>query len=280
MSDKNYLDREDYEEPACLLCMDREKKDEAPVTRIDVGRVLKKLDEHFAKNDYEAAKRHLNFWLTEARFGNDEEGELIIRNEMMGLFRKIGEKENAYEALENAINLLDKLSLEGTEIYGTTYLNAATVLKAFGEPERSIDFFAKALSSYEKRLDRGDAKFAGLYNNMALTLVDLGRFDEAFRCYEDAKNIMSEIPGGSLDEAITYLNMADAYEKRDGLEKAAEEINDCLEKAESLLNNEALEKNGYYAFVMEKCAPTFRYYGWFAFADEIEERAKEIYERA
>lgn len=278
MSDKINLDRSDYEEPACLLCMDAERKDEAPVTRIDVGRVLKKLDEHFSKNDYEAAKRHLGFWLTEARFGNDEEGELIIRNEMMGLFRKLGEKEKAYEALENAIKLLDKLGLEGTEIYGTTYLNAATVLKAFSEPEKSIEFFKKALASYEKRLSKSDAKFAGLYNNMALTLVDLGRFDEAFECYENAKNIMSKIPGGALDEAITYLNMADAYEKRDGLEDAAEVINDCLEKAEALLNDESLERNGYYAFVAEKCAPSFKYYGWFAFSEELEERSKNIYE--
>ena len=93
MSDKTYLDREDYEEPRCVLCMDAHKKDEEKVTRIDAGRMLKKLDEYFSRNDYESAERHLKFWLTEAQFGHDKEGELLIRNEQMGLFRKIGKKE-------------------------------------------------------------------------------------------------------------------------------------------------------------------------------------------
>ena len=70
MSDKTYLDREDYEEPRCVLCMDAHKKEEEKVTRIDAGRMLKKLDEYFSYNDYESAERHLKFWLTEAQFGH------------------------------------------------------------------------------------------------------------------------------------------------------------------------------------------------------------------
>ena len=30
----------------------------------------------------------------------------------------------------------------------------------------------------------------------------------------------------------------------------------------------------------EKCVPTFEYYGWFAAANDLNERAKAIYERA
>ena len=33
------------------------------------------------------------------------------------------------------------------------------------------------------------------------------------------------------------------------------------------------------AFVCEKCAPTFEYYGWFMTAKEIKRRSDEIYER-
>ena len=38
--------------------------------------------------------------------------------------------------------------------------------------------------------------------------------------------------------------------------------------------------NGYYAYVCEKCAPTFRYFGRFACADELKQRSDEIYERS
>lgn len=280
MSDKTYLDREDYEEPRCVLCMDAHKKDEEKVTRIDAGRMLKKLDEYFSYNDYESAERHLKFWLTEAQFGHDKEGELLIRNEQMGLFRKIGKKEEAYASLERAVSLLDEIGLEGTEIYGTTFLNAATVLKTFSESEKALEYYKKAEKAYEKRLEKDDAKFAGLYNNMGLALADLKRFDEAMDCYNRAKDIMSKIPGGKLDEAITYLNMADLYRERDGFDGGAESIAECVDRAQELIDDESLERNGYYAFVCEKCAPSFLYYGYFAFAEELKERAKSIYERA
>ena len=41
-----------------------------------------------------------------------------------------------------------------------------------------------------------------------------------------------------------------------------------------------MPRDGYYAFVCEKCAPTFDYYGYFLIADDLNERAKAIYERA
>ena len=37
-------------------------------------------------------------------------------------------------------------------------------------------------------------------------------------------------------------------------------------------------RDGYYAFVCEKCASVFGYYGWFLYNKEREERARTIYE--
>jgi hypothetical protein len=39
-----------------------------------------------------------------------------------------------------------------------------------------------------------------------------------------------------------------------------------------------VQRDGYYAFVCEKCASVFAYYGDFLYAEELEERAKRIYE--
>ena len=36
-------------------------------------------------------------------------------------------------------------------------------------------------------------------------------------------------------------------------------------------------RDGYYAFVCEKCAPTFDYYGWFAEAEKLNGEAARIY---
>ena len=84
---------------------------------------------------------------------------------------------------------------------------------------------------------------------------------------------------GELEQAITWLNMADAAEAALGAENAEETVEEYLEKAEALLNTESLPRNGYYAFVCEKCAPVFGHYGYFATEAELTRRAKEIHDR-
>ena len=115
---------------------------------------------------------------------------------------------------------------------------------------------------------------------MALACVSLKEYDQARELYQKAIEIMSALPGGKPETAITYLNLANAAEAQQGLENASEFITDCLQKAENLLLDESNALDGNYAFVCEKCAPTFEYYGWFMTAKEIKRRSDEIYERA
>ena len=79
--------------------------------------------------------------------------------------------------------------------------------------------------------------------------------------------------------------------RQEGLE-IGREICAFLDQAYELLAGESVSPEGktagsegpgpdpgYYAFVCEKCAPAFSYYGYFLAAQELERRAKEIYER-
>jgi hypothetical protein len=91
---------------------------------------------------------------------------------------------------------------------------------------------------------------------------------------------MAKIENGALEQAITHLNMADAATAQFGLEAASDVIEEHLLRAQKLLEDSTLPRNGYYAFVAEKCAPSFRYYGHFFYAKQLEERARSIYERA
>ena len=45
-----------------------------------------------------------------------------------------------------------------------------------------------------------------------------------------------------------------------------------------LFRSEGIPRDGYYAFVCEKCAPAFEYYGWFLDAERLKQEAKRIYE--
>jgi len=276
-NDKGFLQPEDYAEPRCLLC--DEPYGIAPeVKPVPQQRIIEKMNDYMSRRDYAGAERHLLYWLEEATLGHDKGGALMLRNELVGHYRKTGEKDKAFASAEEALRLLNELQMDGTVSAGTTYINIATAYNAFGENAKSITLFRKAQAAYEANSTAPEL-LGGLYNNMALTYVALGKYDAAFPLYEKALTVMAEVPGGEPEQAITYLNMADAYNAKLGGEAAESTVFALLDKAYDLLVKDGLKHDGYYAFVCEKCAPTFSYYGYFMAANELKSRAEAIYER-
>lgn len=239
--------------------------------------ILKALDGFLHRNDYSSAEEHLLDCLSRSVEYNDGAAEILVRNELMGLYRKLGRRDDALKTVEAVLEKIKEMNVENQIGSATTYLNSATVYKAFSEPEKSIELFYKARRIYEEKLSSDDDRLSGLYNNMGLTLVDLKRFREADELYNKAIEIIKNKPQRALDIAITYLNMANAVEAQKGLEEGDKEISEYLKKAEEILEKFS-NRDGYYAFVCEKCASVFGYYGHFFYENELKERAKRIYE--
>ena len=240
-------------------------------------RVIDKLDEYMSRRDYAGAERHLLYWLEEARAGGDLRGELMLRNELIGHCRKTGQREQALAHIEAALSLVERLGFAGTISAATTFVNAATALNAFGEDARALALFERARPVYESSAATRPELLGGLYNNMALTCASLGRYDEADGLYDRAMDAMAQAPHGALGQAITCLNLADMVEARDGMEAGESAIYALADRAVALLDDPALEHDGYYAFVCDKCAPTLEYYGYFDDAQRIREEAERIY---
>jgi len=267
-----YLSKEDYEEPRCPLS----RPDF--VEPIPVRRVIEKLDEHLGRSDYSAAQRHLEYWLEESEARGDEHGKLTILNEQIGLYRKTGKEAEAIQTVEAALALADELGIDGTAAMGTTLINAGTAYKAFGKAGTALPLFRRAREIYEAILTAEDRRLGGLYNNMALTVMELEDYKEASKLFEKALRIMSKVEHGEADMAITYCNLADLAAAEPGVADKEQIICGYLDKAKALLDTESLPRNGYYAFVCEKCAPTFGYYGYHAAEREFLKRSREIYE--
>ena len=273
------LKPEDYLEPACLLCGEPFGAEPA-VKPVPQRRILEKLDDYMSRRDYPAVERHLLYWLEEARLGRDQRGELVIRNELIGHYRKTGAREKALAQVDAALALLDALDFGGTISAGTTLVNAATACSAFGENERALALFERAKAVYESVPGVQAHLLGGLCNNMALCCAALGRFDEAMVLYETALARMGEVQNGELEQAITCLNMADVVAASEGFEAGESRIFALLDRAEALLTSSKAPRDGYYAFVCEKCAPSFDTYGYFLAAQALREEARAIYERA
>lgn len=274
------LDPFDYKEPRCSQCggenfyyPDQNK----PEGTIPVDRIIRKIDALFDKNDYPAAGRLLEHWENEARQLRDRRGELSVQSELMGYYRKVGEREKGIKSVERGLELVRLLGMGNTVSGATVLLNAATTLKSFGEVQRALSLYNDAEKVYAAHLDANDARFGGFYNNCALALVDAKRYEEAETCYKKALAVMERTEHGETDAAITYVNMAHMY---DEWKKDEELCSACMDKAAELLDTPTLPRNGYYAFVCSKCAPSFGYFGYFLADEDLKNRAKEIYERA
>ena len=249
------------------------------VVPIPTRRVLEKLDEYLDRRDYPSAERHLKYWLSEAEIGKDVRGKLTVLNEQIGLYRKNGQQPEGMAAIQAALELLSHADFSDSVTAATTYINAATGYKAFGQTESAIPLYEKAKELYEKLLPDNDERLGGLYNNMAVSLTELGNYTAAEELYQKALVLMKTIPLAQGEMAVTYCNMADLVAKHLGLEKGEAVIAEYLETAYALLNASDLPQDGRHAFICEKCAPTFSYYGFFGYAAELQDRSRKIYER-
>ena len=252
-------------------------RDHTKINPVPQQRIIEKMNEYMSRRDYTGAERHLLYWLAEAELGRDLRGELVIRNELIGHYRKTADQEKALENIDAALALLEQSEFEDTLIIGTTCINAATACNAFGYHNRALRLFERARAVYEASPLTDPQQLAGLYNNMGLTYASLNSYTEAETLYRAALDRLQPVPDSNLEQAITYLNMADLVNAEKGSVDGEHEIQKLLDRALELLDKDPDRRDGYYAFVCEKCAPSFSYYGYFAAANMLNRRAQEIY---
>lgn len=255
------------------------------------------LDQLLHRDQLKEAGEYLVSSLAEARACGSWQLEITILNEMMGYYRNVRDEEAGLSAVRDGLRLLEEHAMQETVTAGTTWVNGATTLKAFGRPEEALPYYESAFRVYGQLLDPSDYRFAGLLNNMALTYVDLGEFDMAEAYYGKAMKIMEKLPGGGMELAVTWVNLACLWNARAQAAGAGNaeagnaegsgascpgdlseaKISDCLDRAWAYFEDPEAVRDSYYAFNCRKCAGTFGYFGRFREKRELERRAEEIY---
>ena len=122
---------------------------------------------------------------------------------------------------------------------------------------------------------KGTIKLKKLVEHFQLKVLLSGAdYEQAETYFRLALGVLrhSDAPGN--DMAVTYCNLAEMYDKQNPEDPR---IGECVEEAWQLLNDPQLPRDGYHAFTVSKCAPSFDYLGYFLYAKELKERAAKIY---
>ena len=238
------LEKEDWEEPECCFRPHTAAAETVHTGSADGGPSVREVIQGFDRLLDRDAKReaamYLEDWLARYEEAGDWASQITILNEMMGFYRNSGEREKGLAAVEKGLALVGEHGLSQTVTGGTTCLNAATTMKAFGKAAEAMPYYDQAFRAYGGSLPPGDYRFGGLFNNMALAWEDLGEYKKAEAYYKKAMDIMEALrPGSLLEIAVTWVNLAVLYEKagRDG------EIDGCLETAVEIFRSREVPRD-------------------------------------
>ena len=250
--------------------------DAEPCSRaLPVRERIEKLDALYNAGKEQEAGQLLERSRQEARELGDWRGELSMLSEMMGHYRRGMEEQKGLQAVADGLAIIREHHMGSTVSGATVMLNAATTMKCFGRAEESLPVFQHVARVYADNLAPEDYRFAGLYNNMALSYADVGDTANAERHFRLAMRTIEKCPNPENELAVTLCNLAELYDKQDPEDPR---ISDCMERAWEYLNAPSLPRDGYHAFTISKCIPSFDYFGFFLYAAELRERMKEIYE--
>ncbi len=256
----------DMKETQCPSC----SKEQAG--RISISRFMGKLNACFRVNDLKEAEKTVEYWEAEARSVGDRCGLLSVLSEQLGLYRRLGKKEKALQAADLCKELLQENAAQGISL-GTICVNLATTLCAFGREEEGLSYYDRAaqlLAGQEESYE-----YAALLNNKSSALCELRRYDEGELCLRKAIEILEKEGRHDGEIALSYLSLAHLTFDRDG--EAYEQVEKLVDLAWDYINSSRLTRDENYAFLMSKCAPSFRYFQREMEAYALEETAKEIY---
>ena len=178
---------------------------------MDMKNILAELDRLYAAGNREKVE----FYLLEQSRRAEEEGDwgtqIMLNNEMMGLYRETGQTKDAITIFQRTKAIFSDHNMENTVPYASTLQNAANAYRVDGQLEEAIVLFEEALDIYTHYLEDGDYRFAGLYNNLSLLYLEKGETWRAREYSEKALGIIEKLPDTTVEQATNHVNLANLF---------------------------------------------------------------------
>lgn len=246
--------------------------------QIDIQEFIAQLDACFNRNDMRGARECIERWEQEARAISDRRGLLTVLNEAVGFYRRSKKKGKATAAMEESLALVEELDIQETRSGATILINSATTQAFFGKQEEGLSLYKKAASYYEGSGQTESYEYATLLNNSAGILYELHRYEEAEENWRKAIGVLEQLGHHDGDIAVSLVMLAHLINGRK--DNAQEKIEQLLDEAWGHINSYDQPRDGNYAYVLRKCAPSFEYFERPVEAQALRDVANEIYGKA
>lgn len=242
---------------------------------ISVPDFIRELDACFDRNDMKAARNCLLKWEEQARALQDDKGLLTVLNEGVGYYRRVKKRTRALEAMEESLQLVEKLGIGNTVSGATVFINAATTRSFFGQEQEAIGLYDQAEQCFLQAGKRDSYEYAALLNNRAATYSELKDLTHAERDFRAAVDVLKTVGHHAGEIAVSLVQLAHLTYERD--DTATEQVEELLDEAWEYINSPDQERNGNYAYVLRKCAPSYDYFKRPEEAQALRDVANEIY---
>ena len=197
---------------------------------MDIENILRKYDEMVAQGQMQAAVEYLDKKAAECVEEGESISAITIFNELEGFWRVAGDKEKSYAAAEAALGLISSGAMEGSIGHATTLLNYATAKTAFGEAKDALELYERVEKIYDWQLPEDDYRYAGLYNNMAQSLLRVNDVKAAGEYFAKSLALLEKMQNVQSETATCHSNLAICLMAQKKLDEAGEN----LKKSEAL----------------------------------------------
>lgn len=176
----------------------------------------------------------------------NEDVLLFILNELIGYYRVTSQINEGEKVAQQLINILKLKGYEGTLQQATSYLNIATMYRAFGKFEQALALYQETEKIY-LQLNQHDLRLNAFYNNYSLLYMQQKEYRKAIDLACQALKIVEE-EKDYAKMAVSYSNLAQMYILINQKDKAE----DYVEKAIFLFENYTDNDSHYYSALATK----------------------------
>lgn len=245
------------------------------IKRIPMNSVWAAVENCMAKKDYVTAKAVLAEAGREAASYGDLPGQLQVLHERIALTRRLGEFKECDALCNRAQEVLTQLNMQSTPAAAKVFINIADTLILEERYRDAIRFLEPACSILRSSAETAKSPaLAGACNSLGIALTAIGRYEKAFKRYEEALSVLLANPTCILDTATTHVNLAHLISVWTNDE---EEVNSNLITAFKLLDSKDLAHDYRYADTCLSCAESFEYFGFFLYKNQLRKRAADVY---